>query len=72
MSALYTLRDEKAAIDTLISQLAKKGLAGLAVTPESYIDELPECTESSIGEGRNGGDHIVCLSDRGNCLCSDV
>jgi purine catabolism regulator len=37
------LRDDKAAVDTLIPQLAEKGLAGLAVTPESYIDELPKC-----------------------------
>lgn len=72
MSAFYTLRDEKAAIDTLTSQPTEKGLAGMAVTLESYIDELPERTESSIGEGRNGGDHIVCSSDRCNCLCIDV
>ena len=72
VSTLYPLRDDKAAVDTLIPQLAEKGLAGLAVTPESYIDELPECTESSISEGRNGGNYIVCTSDWGNCLCSDA
>ena len=43
VSTLYPLRDDKAAVDTLIPQLAAKGLAGLAVTPESYIDELPKC-----------------------------
>ncbi len=43
VSTLYPLRDDKAAVDTLIPQLAKKELAGLAITPESYIDELPVC-----------------------------
>jgi len=42
VSTLYPLRDDKAAVERLIPELAKKGLAGLAVTPESYIDELPE------------------------------
>ncbi len=43
VSTLYPLRDDKAAVDTLIPLLAEKGLAGLAVTPDSYIDELPKC-----------------------------
>jgi len=42
VSTLYPLRDDKAAVESLIPELAKRGLAGLAVTPESYIDELPE------------------------------
>ena len=42
VSTLYPLRDDKAAVENLIPELAKKGLAGLAVTPESYIDKLPE------------------------------
>ncbi len=42
VSTLYPLRDDKAAVDNLIPELAKKGLAGLAVTPQSYIDDLPE------------------------------
>lgn len=42
VSTLYPLRDDKAAVENLIPELAKRGLAGLAVTPESYIDELPE------------------------------
>ncbi len=41
VSTLYPLRDDKAAVESLIPRLAEKGLAGLAVTPESYIDELP-------------------------------
>lgn len=43
VSTLYPLRDDKAAVETLIPKLAEKGLAGLAVAPESYIDELPKC-----------------------------
>lgn len=43
VSTLYPLRDDRAAVETLIPQLAAKGLAGMAVTPESYIDELPKC-----------------------------
>jgi purine catabolism regulator len=43
VSTLYPLRDDKAAVDTLIANLAEKELAGLAVTPESYIDQLPSC-----------------------------
>jgi len=43
VSTLYPLRDDRAAIETLIPQLVEKGLAGMAVTPESYIDELPAC-----------------------------
>ena len=42
VSTLYPLRDDKAAVESLIPQLAEKGLAGLAVTPESYIEELPQ------------------------------
>ncbi len=43
VSTLYPLRDDKAAVETLIPLLAEKGLAGLAITPDSYIDELPKC-----------------------------
>jgi len=42
VSTLYPLRDDKAAVANLIPELAKRGLAGLAVTPESYIDEIPQ------------------------------
>jgi len=41
VSTLYPLRDDRAAVENLIPQLAERQLAGLAVTPESYIDELP-------------------------------
>jgi PucR family transcriptional regulator, purine catabolism regulatory protein len=43
VSTLYPLRDDRAAVETLIPQLFEKELAGMAVTPESYIDELPKC-----------------------------
>jgi PucR family transcriptional regulator, purine catabolism regulatory protein len=43
VSTLYPLRDDKAAVETLIPQLVEKQLSGMAVTPESYIDELPKC-----------------------------
>ncbi|MEW5825550.1 MAG: PucR family transcriptional regulator ligand-binding domain-containing protein [Candidatus Bipolaricaulota bacterium] len=42
VSTLYPLRDDKAAVSRLIPELAKKKLAGLAVTPETYIEELPQ------------------------------
>ena len=42
VSTLYPLRDDKAAVESLIPRLVEKGLAGLAVTPDSYIDKLPE------------------------------
>lgn len=43
VTTMYPLRDEAAAIETLVPLLAEKGLAGLAVTPLSYIDEFPQC-----------------------------
>jgi purine catabolism regulator len=43
VTTMYPLRDDAAQIEALIPRLAEKGLAGLAVTPLSYIDELPQC-----------------------------
>lgn len=43
VTTMYPLRDEAAEIEVLIPRLAEKGLAGLAVTPLSYIDEFPQC-----------------------------
>ena len=40
MTTLYPLRDNTAALETLIPKLAEKGLAGLAVTL-GYIDQFP-------------------------------
>lgn len=41
VTTMYPLRDDAAAVETLVSRLAERGLAGLAVTPDSYIEKLP-------------------------------
>lgn len=41
VTTMYPLRDDIAAIDSLVPHLANKGLAGLAVTLSGYMDELP-------------------------------
>jgi purine catabolism regulator len=43
VTTMYPLHDDAAEIETLVPRLAEKGLAGLAVTPLGYIDELPQC-----------------------------
>ncbi len=43
VTTMYPLRDDTAAIETLVPCLAEKGLAGLAVTPQSYFDAWPQC-----------------------------
>lgn len=43
VTTLYPLRDDAAAVESLVPRLAEKGLVGLAITPESYIDKIPEC-----------------------------
>ena len=43
VTTMYPLRDNTAAIETLVPCLAEKGLAGLAVTPQSYFDAGPQC-----------------------------
>ena len=50
VTTMYPLRDDNAAIETLIPHLAKKGLAGLAVTPSDYMDEFPEIMVKSANE----------------------
>ena len=42
VTTMYPLRDNIAEIETLVPRLAEKGLAGLAVTPLSFIDEFPQ------------------------------
>lgn len=39
--ALYPLRDDPAALAALIPRLAEKGLAGTAIKPTRYIEEIP-------------------------------
>lgn len=43
VTTLYPLRDDAAAVETLVPRLAEKGLAGLAITPDSFINEIPAC-----------------------------
>ncbi len=42
VTTMYPLRDDIAEIETLVPRLAEKGLAGLAVTPLSFMDEFPQ------------------------------
>ena len=41
VTTMYPLRDDAAAVESLVPRLAEKGLAGLAVTPTGYLDEFP-------------------------------
>jgi purine catabolism regulator len=50
VTTMYPLRDDVAAIETLVPHLAKKGLAGLAVTPSDYMDEFPTSMIQSANE----------------------
>lgn len=43
VTTLYPLRDKAADLENLVPKLAEKGLVGLAITPESYIDKIPAC-----------------------------
>lgn len=42
LTTTYPLRDDRAAITELVPRLAQRGLAGLAVKPARYIDEVPD------------------------------
>jgi purine catabolism regulator len=41
LTTAYPLRDDRAALGTLVPELAAKGLAGIAVKPDRYLDEIP-------------------------------
>jgi purine catabolism regulator len=41
LTTAYPLRDDRAALAALVPELAAKGLAGIAVKPERYLDEIP-------------------------------
>lgn len=43
VTTMYPLRDDAAQIQSLIPRLVEKGLAGLAVKLNRYIDEIPQC-----------------------------
>jgi len=40
VTTMYPLRDDVAAIESLVPHLANKGLAGLAVTPSDYREQV--------------------------------
>ncbi|MGQ9700489.1 MAG: PucR family transcriptional regulator ligand-binding domain-containing protein [Candidatus Bipolaricaulaceae bacterium] len=42
-TTLYPWRDRRAHVRSLVPHLAEKGVVRLAITPESYIDRIPEC-----------------------------
>ena len=50
VTTMYPLRDDVAAIESLVPHLANKGLAGLAVTPSGYMDEFPASMIQSANE----------------------
>ena len=47
VTTMYPLRDNEAALETLVPRLAEKRLAGLAVTPSDYLNVLPQCMVES-------------------------
>ncbi len=42
LTTAYPLRDDRAALGALVPQLAAKGLAGIAIKPERYLDRIPQ------------------------------
>ncbi len=43
VTTFYPLRDKLADLENLVPKLVEKGLVGLAITPESYIEKIPQC-----------------------------
>ena len=41
LTTAYPLRDDRAALGSLVPELDAKGLAGIAVKPDRYLDEIP-------------------------------
>jgi PucR family transcriptional regulator, purine catabolism regulatory protein len=41
LTTAYPLRDDRAALGTLVPELAAKGLAGIAVKPDRYLEQIP-------------------------------
>lgn len=42
LTTAYPLRDDRAALGTLVPELAAKGLAGIAVKPDRYLEKIPQ------------------------------
>lgn len=41
LTTAYPLRDDRAALGTLVPELHAKGLAGIAIKPDRYLEEIP-------------------------------
>src|SRR5579883_1478246 len=41
LTTAYPLRDKRAALESLVPRLAQRGLAGLAIKPARYLDQIP-------------------------------
>jgi len=41
LTTTYPLRDERAVLESLVPRLAEQGLAGFAIKPARYLDEIP-------------------------------
>jgi PucR family transcriptional regulator, purine catabolism regulatory protein len=41
LTTAYPLRDDRAALATLVPELAARGLAGIAVKPDRYLEKIP-------------------------------
>jgi purine catabolism regulator len=42
LTTAYPLRDDRAALGTLVPELAARGLAGIAVKPDRYLEKIPQ------------------------------
>ena len=42
LTTAYPLRDDRAALGTLVPELHAKGLAGIAVKPDRYLEKIPQ------------------------------
>jgi purine catabolism regulator len=42
LTTAYPLRDERARLETLVPELAARGLAGIAIKPDRYLGRIPE------------------------------
>jgi purine catabolism regulator len=41
LTTAYPLRDDRAALGTLVPELAARGLAGIAIKPDRYLEKIP-------------------------------
>lgn len=47
LTTAYPLRDDRAALGSLVPELAAKGLAGIAIKPDRYLTEIPSAMLSA-------------------------